>query len=180
MIKFALAGLWLCIAALGAAFYAAQEKPAVAETGEPAKPVVKLDTLKTEIISVPLVRNSAVQGYMLARLAFTIEAGKAAKLQVPPDLLLTDEVYTWAYGHPPFDLKAPKPVDVEAFRAGVRESVNKRVGEELLHDVLIEQIDFLSKDEIRDNAIRRRTSKPKTDDAESGGGHKVASPDAHF
>ncbi|MBE7184376.1 MAG: hypothetical protein INR68_08235 [Methylobacterium mesophilicum] len=179
MIKFALAGLWLCIAALGAAFYAAQEKPATAQNGDSSKPVVKLDTLKTEIISVPLVRNSAVQGYMLARLSFTLEAGKAAKLPVAPDLLVTDEVYTWAYGHPPFDLTAPKPVDLDAFRAGIRESVNKRVGEALLQDVLIEQIDFLSKDEIRDNAIRRRTAKPKTEGGAEGG-NKVASPSAHF
>jgi len=39
--------------------------------------------------------------------------------------------------------------------------VNKRVGKDLIHDVLIEQIDFLTKAEIRDNTIRRRTGTPE-------------------
>ena len=47
-------------------------------------------------------------------------------------------------------------IDLDAFRKTIRDTVNARVGVELVHDVLIDQVNFLSKDEIRDNAIRRR------------------------
>ena len=66
-----------------------------------------------------------------------------------------------------------KAVDLDAFRNGIREHVNKRVGEDVLHDVLIEQIDFLSKQDIRDNAIRRKAAKPK-----AAAEKKAASPDS--
>ncbi len=40
--------------------------------------------------------------------------------------------------------------------SSIRDTVNARVGEQLIHEVLIDQINFLSKDEIRNNTIRRR------------------------
>ncbi len=47
---------------------------------------------------------------------------------------------------------------MDAFRNGLRVSVNARVGETLMHEVLVEQVDYLSKQEIRDNAMRRRAA----------------------
>ena len=42
--------------------------------------------------------------------------------------------------------------------AAIRDTVNKRVGATLVHEVLIDQVNFLSKDEIRDNWLRRKKS----------------------
>ena len=53
-------------------------------------------------------------------------------------------------------------LDLDTFRANIREAVNAHVGEKLIHDVMIEQIEFMSKDEIRDNALRRRSTAMKT------------------
>jgi hypothetical protein len=75
-----------------------------------------------------------------------------------------DEVYTYLYANPEIDFADYAKLDLGKLRSGIREAVNKRVGKNLVHDVLIEQIDFLTKAEIRDNTIRRRTSpfeKPK-------------------
>jgi hypothetical protein len=47
-------------------------------------------------------------------------------------------------------------MDIDAFRKNIRDSINARVGMEMVHDVLVDQINFLSKVEIRDNAIKRR------------------------
>ena len=44
---------------------------------------------------------------------------------------------------------------MDGFRNGLRDSVNARVGEELMHEVLVEQVDYLSKQEIRDNLRER-------------------------
>ena len=49
-------------------------------------------------------------------------------------------------------------IDLDAFRAAIRDTVNKRVGATLVHEVLIDQVNFLSKDEIRDNWLRRKKS----------------------
>ncbi len=175
MIKLVVAGLWLCVATLGAAFYAAQPHGGSdAAQAAPSSPLMGgLDYVKTEIISVPVVREAAIQGYLLTRLVYTVDPAELRKLSVPAEALLTDEVYTYVYGHPQFDFTREKAIDVDAFRGGVRDSVNARVGESLVHEVMIEQIDFLSKNDIRDNAIRRRS-------APAGRGNKLASPNSHF
>jgi hypothetical protein len=78
-------------------------------------------------------------------------------LSLPAEALLVDEVYTYLYANPEIDFADYAKLDLEKLRTGIRDAVNKRVGKNLVHDVLIEQIDFLSKAEIRDNTIRRRT-----------------------
>jgi hypothetical protein len=79
-----------------------------------------------------------------------------AKLSVPADALIVDQVYSYIYGNPDLDFINHETLDLDAFRAGIRKKINEKVGEELIHEVLVEQVDFLSKEEIRDNTIRRK------------------------
>ena len=125
--------------------------------GPPPPPLLGgLDYVKTDIISVPVMRDGRIDGYFLTRLVYTVEPKELAKLSVPAEALITDEVYSYVYGNPELDFANHETLDLDVFRAGVRDSINKRVGEDLIHEVLIEQVDFLSKEEIRDNTIRRK------------------------
>lgn len=156
MIKFLAAAIWICIATVGAVFFSfqsASEKGA----GEPPKPMLGgLDYVKTDIISVPLIRGASVEGYFLTNLVYTVEPAQIKKLSIPADALIVDEVYSYLYKNPQIDFTNTNGLDVDAFRKNIRDTINARVGEELVHEVLIDQINFLSKDEIRTNAIRRR------------------------
>ena len=49
--------------------------------------------------------------------------------------------------------------EIEGFKTLIRDSLNERVGEELFHDVIVEQIDFLSKEDIRSNVQQGRSLK---------------------
>jgi hypothetical protein len=162
MIKFIAAAIWICIATVGAVFYSFQ---AAGERGadEPPKPMLGgLDYVKTDIISVPLIRNSAVEGYLLTKLVYTVEPEELKKLSIPAEALITDQVYSYLYMNPQIDFTKDSTLDVDAFRKNIRDSINARVGEELVHEVLIDQVDFLSKDEIRNNAIRRKKGAGET------------------
>jgi hypothetical protein len=163
MIKFIAAAIWICIATVGAVFYSFQAAGARG-VGEPPKPMLGgLDFVKTDIISVPLVRNSAVEGYFLTKLVYTVDPVQIAKLSIPAEALITDQVYSYLYTNPQIDFtKEHAALDVDAFRKNIRDSINKRVGEELVHEVLIDQVNFLSKDEIRNNAIRRKKGAGET------------------
>lgn len=156
MIKFIAAALWIVVVTLGAVFYsfqAAANRPPVAA----ASPLLGgLDYVKTDVISVPFIKGDRIQGYFLARLVYTVEPKQVAKLSVPLDALLIDQVYTYLYGNPQIDFAKRDTIDIDAFRNGIRDSVNTRIGDKLLHDVLVEQIDFLTPDDIRDNAARQR------------------------
>lgn len=158
MIKFIAAVLWIVVVTLGAVFYsfqAAANRPPVAA----ASPLLGgVDYVKTDVISVPFVKGERIRGYFLARLIYTVEPKQAAKMSVPLDALIIDQVYTYLYGNPQIDFAELDTLDLDAFRNGIRDSINARVGDKLVHEVLVEQIDFLTPDDIRDNAARQRKS----------------------
>ncbi|MGE0500383.1 MAG: hypothetical protein AB7I79_01875 [Rhizobiaceae bacterium] len=157
MVKFLIAGLWACGVTVGAVMYSFNAGSGGDGSQEPPPPMLGgLDYVKTEIISVPVLRNNEIGGYFLGRFVYTAEQGKLAKLSVPADVLIVDHVYSYLYGNPMIDFTQIKSVDLDAMRAGLRESINKRIGDDVIQDILVEQVDFLTKTEIRDNTLRRR------------------------
>lgn len=158
MIKFIVAALWICAATVGAVFYSFQAAGARGD-GEPPKPLLGgLDYVKTDVISVPLIRDSRINGYFLTKLVYTVEPDKMAKLSVPAEALITDQVYSYLYGNPQIDFTKEATIDLNAFRKNIRDTINARIGADLVNEVLIDQVDYLTKDDIRDNALRRRAN----------------------
>lgn len=159
MIKFVFAAVWIAAAALGSVYYSFNQ--AKEHSGTPSEPSLfgGLDYVKTGIVSVPLFSNGRVYGYFLARLVFTVQPDNLKALSLPIEALLVDQVYDYLYANPDIDYHDKETVDLKRIKEGIRDSVNARVGRPLIHDVLIEQVDFLSKTDIRDNTIRRRTSR---------------------
>jgi hypothetical protein len=164
MIKFVVAALWLVAVTLGTVIFSfSMSGPKTDKTPQPAF-FGGLDYVKTDIISVPLMKDNEVYGYFLTRLVYTVEPAVMKTLSLPAEALLVDEVYTYLYANPEIDFADYAKLDLDKLRTGIREAVNKRVGKKLVHDVLVEQIDFLSKAEIRDNTIRRRTGTSQRSD----------------
>ncbi|TGS11076.1 hypothetical protein EN830_34795, partial [Mesorhizobium sp. M1C.F.Ca.ET.187.01.1.1] len=100
MIKVIAIAVWICAATLGAVFYSFQ---AAGErgVGEKPKPMLGgLDYVKTDVISVPLIHDSKIDGYFLAKLVYTVEPEQIKKLSIPAEALITDEVYSYLYAHP--------------------------------------------------------------------------------
>lgn len=161
MIKFVVAAFWIVAVAIGSVYYSfgvAQNRPV-----EAAAPgfLGGLDYVKTEVISVPIVRSGQVSGYFLARLVYTIETEQAKKLVIPAEAVITDEVYSYLYANPQIDFQKRGSIDIDAIRNGILKSVNDRIGAPLIHDVLVEQLDYLTKEEIRANSFRAIASEQR-------------------
>lgn len=164
MIKFIAAAMWICAATLGAAVFSFQTSQAPSDAGKAeVKPLLGgLDYVKTDVIAVPVVREASVIGYFLTKLVYTVDPAIMGKLSIPAESLIVDQVYSYLYGSPEVDFTKTTALDLNAFRGHIRDAINTRIGETLVHDVMVEQIEFMSKDEIRDNALRRRVSDMKT------------------
>jgi len=175
MVKFIIAALWIVGVTVGSIFFAfssTAEKPV--EQAKPTPYFGGLDYVKTDVISVPVVRQGQVAGYFIARFIYTADPSKLAKMTVPMDAIVTDEVFTYVYSHPLMNFERGDQIDVVSFRNGLRDSLNKRIGEEFVHEVLMEQVDYLSKQEIRDNAVKRRAppkAKPLPEPPKKDNGH---------
>lgn len=174
MIKFVGAAVWICIATLVAVYFSFQMSGPKPENPEnEGAPKISVETVKTDVMSVPLIRDGLVGGYFLARLVFTVDSKELKKLTVPPEAIITDEVYSYIYSDPNLDFTKVASLDLDAFRSGMRDSINKKLQQELVRDVLIEQIDYLTKDDIRDAALKRHAPLKAEPAKPTGEGHEA-------
>lgn len=155
MIRFIVAALWISVATTGALLFAFQSsQPEETAEGAEATPFKGLDYVKTGIISVPVFDKGRVHGYFLARLVYVAEGKRLAALKLPAEALLSDHVYGHLFANPEIDFTRRDKFDVDTFREAVRTGVNQRLGEELIREILVEQIDYLPKDEAGSSSVR--------------------------
>ncbi|KQT66096.1 MULTISPECIES: hypothetical protein [unclassified Aureimonas] len=150
MIKIIAIGIWVCIATLGSSYaVATMQNSAAAEEGKPPPSYfVGLDYKKTEAITVPIISGDMVRGYVLATFVYTIDGETAAGLAVPPDPFILDEAYRAVYAASDFDFQHPERYDLAALTKSIKTAVNGRYKKDVIDDVLIDQFDFLPKDQL--------------------------------
>ncbi|MBB3996381.1 hypothetical protein [Aureimonas pseudogalii] len=149
MIKILGIGIWVCVVALGTS-YAVATMRSSETTAAPkeADYFEGLDYRKTDGIAVPLIAENAIQGYVLARFVYTIDGETAAKLAVPPDPIILDEAFRAVYSVSGFDFRNPERYDLQALLGSIKESVNKRYGQKVVEDVMVDQFDFMPKNQL--------------------------------
>lgn len=149
MIKLVLSGIWICALSLGSVYFSMQM--ATSKTGDkaPAPFFGGLDYVRGDLVSIPVISGGTVRGYFLTRLVYTVDPAKLSGLSVPPRDLITDELYTLLVGNRVIDFPKMDNFNLDAFREEIKNALNKRVGADVFHDVMVDQIDFLSKSDIR-------------------------------
>lgn len=151
MIKLLITGVWISVVALASVYFSVQ----MANKPEDEEPVPALfgglETIRGDVTSIPVISGGRVTGYFLTRLSYTIDPSKAALMTIPVKDLVTDALYTSLVGDNLIDFPNMKRFDLEGFKAHIRDSINERLGDKVFHDVLVEQIDYLSKEDIRSN-----------------------------
>lgn len=148
MIKVIMAGVWVCVITLAAVYFSVQMATTPPVDENEAKKAA-LEVVKGEAITVPVLREGKVEGYFISRISFMMEKEKIKGVTLPMTEYMTDELFTLLVGNPMIDISNPKGFKLEEFRKMVKEDLNKRLGEEYISEVLVEQLDYLSKEDIR-------------------------------
>ena len=138
-------GLWVLIVALGTSYAVASLESAPKGAADAAKPVLTLE--KTRVINVPMIAGGAVRGFIVAQFGYTVEAAKAKALPVSPDAFLLDEAFRAIYTDDKLDFLHLDKYDIAGFTGRLVAATNKRLGADIVHDVLIQDFTFISKEE---------------------------------
>lgn len=154
MVKLLLTGLWVCIVTLGAVYFSVQMSAAPAPVDEEARRKELLELVRGESITIPVISEGAISGYFLSRVSFMMDKEKIKGVKLPMTELTTDELFTLLIGNKMVDLSEPGAFELEKFRSTIKDDLNKRLGDGLVAEVLVEQLDYLSKEDIRNNASR--------------------------
>jgi hypothetical protein len=161
MIKLVLTGVWVCAITLAAVYFSVSMATAPAPVAADEKKSA-LELVKGETITIPIIGNGAVTGYFLGRMSFMINKEMVAGMTLPLTEITTDELFTLLIGNKMIDVTNIKAFDPQGFRDIVKKDMNKRLGGEYVADVLLEQLDYLSKDEAKADAAgaQKKTGTP--------------------
>ncbi|MCA1969286.1 MAG: flagellar basal body-associated FliL family protein [Rhizobium sp.] len=158
MVKILAAGLWVCLVTLGAVYFSVHMATAPAEVSEEDARKAKLELVRGEAITIPMIADGSVRGYFLGRISFMMDKEKIKGVELPLTELMTDELFTLLIGNRMVDISNMAAFDVAAFREKIKTDINAHLGEGFVEEVLIEQLDYMSKDDVR--ATGEGTAKP--------------------
>jgi hypothetical protein len=159
MLKLVLTGVWVAVVTLGAVYASIQMSKPVDPAEEAAKQKAVQELVRGEMITFPVITNGAVEGYFLTKTSYIVDKTKMADVTLPIPALLTDEMFTALVGDRVIRVKENRGLDLKAFRARIKNALNARLGTDAVVDVIIEQVDYLSKEDIRKSQEQKTSLK---------------------
>ncbi len=148
MIKNVMAGFWVCAVTLASCYAAITwmvGKAPVEDKGS----YEGLQYKKLPALNIPVIADGAVQGYVIANLVFTADAKTLREISIPPEAFIQDEVFRYVYADETLDFKKLSRYNVNGMIGAVRDKINKRLGAEIVKEILVENFNFVDKSAIR-------------------------------
>jgi hypothetical protein len=148
MIKIIASCLWICLVTASAGYAAAMWKFQHTDNAGAAAGAEKVEYKKTRPLNVPIIAKGSVAGYVVAQFGYTVVADNAEKLSVPPEAFLLDEAFQTLYSDSKLDFHHLEKYDVTGLTKTLVEKVNRRLNKDVLKDVLVEELNFVAKEDI--------------------------------
>lgn len=155
MIKAVLLGLWVCAVALGASYGMMVLTKPETKVEQKASYFGGLDYVKTELTGIPVIRSGSVQGYVLAQFVFTAEQKTLQSLSVKPELFLVDAAFRKLYADEDVDYRKLKKQNIDELTNSLKTEVNRRYGKPVVRDILVERLDYMPIDAVRNGRAGR-------------------------
>jgi hypothetical protein len=155
VIKTLFVGLWVCAVALGSTYLAAHMAVSAGHQAEAnAETDGEVEYVKPDALSVPVIRDGKVQGYVVAQVSFAILKSKAERADTSPYLI--DAAFRAFYEGAPSDFTKLKPQDLTAIATKAKTYANERLGESSVKDVLIGDLNYVARGEVRTNWVKKQ------------------------
>jgi hypothetical protein len=122
-------------------------KAGQAEATQTNAPFKDLEHKKTEPINVPMIADGNIEGYIVAQFTYLVDAKSLGQLSVPPDVFITDETFRTLYSDQ-LDFNHLEKYDVAALTKGLVEKVNRRLGGDIIKEMLVDEFNYVTRREI--------------------------------
>ncbi|MGD9477965.1 hypothetical protein [Shinella sp. G-2] len=177
MIKIIGTGVWVLAITLASVYFSLKMASAPKVDTAAAEREAAMEFVSGYTTTVPVIGEGGVNGYLLTKLAYKANKELAAKQVVPVPQVITDELYTLLVGKKMIDVANAGSFDLEAFRGIIKEGLNRRFGAEVIDEVYVEQIDYLTTASVEEPPQKKGVTLLKGDvpvveqPAEKSGGH---------
>lgn len=152
MLRLVAVGLWVILVTAGATFasvYLGAGKSG--DTQEKADSGV--EELTSEMISIPVMRDGDITGYLIFQLSFAADREILEAKKLDPMPFMKDAAFRVAFASTDLDFRYLKKDDLDRLTADIAKEANASVGAELVRRVLLQQFNFVKKEDIRTNWI---------------------------
>lgn len=149
MIRTLLVGLWCGVVALASTYGGAYWQEHRASTPAASEAPVKTELKKVKPISVPVISNGALKGYVSVEFMFVMEAGEGhGGGGLDPEGFLMDEAFRLIYSDTRIDFAKLEKMDIDSLTKQITANVNARLGANRIKETLVKNLTFVPKDEI--------------------------------
>jgi hypothetical protein len=152
MLKLVLIGIWTVLVTAGST-YAASFFGLVGQAGDSQLPDQGLDKYTSDLMSVPIIRGGDVEGYLIIELAFMADKALVEEKKIDPQPFMKDAAFQEIFTAETFDVRRLKKPDVENLAKAIAAEANRQLGAEIVKDVLLQQVNYVRREDIRTNWI---------------------------
>jgi len=151
VIKFIIMGIWVLLVTLGGLFVGRtmSSDPQIEPVNIEIDAHDKREQATTDMISVPVMVEGTVKGYLLVQLSFIIDEKITSQLDVPLAPFVNDAVFAEFFGAYT-DVHQIEKIRFEPSRKRIIDHVNQRFGTEIVKDLLVQQFNFITTTKLRE------------------------------
>lgn len=148
MTRFLIVGLAAIAAVLGGA-YAATVYETTKQSASETIAVEPVEIMKLEPISVPVIRQGVVEGYVIARVAVTAASSEVKKSRADFMLYAGAASFRAVYEEEALDFTALKLVQLASLSERITKLANAEIGRPSIKKTVIETLNFVKRSEVR-------------------------------
>jgi hypothetical protein len=153
MLKLVGIGVWVILVTAGATYGSVYLANSESEKPPTEEPDLGVEELKSEMTSVPVMRDGDIIGYLILQLSFAADRRLLGERKLDPLPFMMDAAFRVVYASTEMDFRRLRGKDLDELTAAIAREANARIGSDMVRHVLLQQLNFVKKDDIRTNWI---------------------------
>jgi len=152
MLRLVAIGLWVILVTSGATITSAYLAGNSSGRADPKKDT-GLEDMSTDMMSVPVIRGGEVVGYLIMQLSFAVDRSGLEGRKVEPMPFMQDAAFRTIFSNSDVDFRRLRSGDLDRLTDAIAKEANVRLGADLVRHVLLQQVNYVRKEDIRTNWI---------------------------
>lgn len=155
MLKMIFAGVWAVGLMTGSTYFFANFMNASTSESEQVVDSSKLTDISINTMSIAMIRNNNIVGYLMLSPVIVVDKSMVDDLSVPIQYYARDVIINTVHKNENIDIYRLDKFDYEELQSKVVANINASIGKKMVQKVLIQSIDFITKEDVRDLQLRR-------------------------
>lgn len=152
MLKLVLVGVWVILVTAGATF-GSVALGFGGRTNDDPREDIGVETVTSELTSVPIIRGGDVAGYVILQLSFGADKAALEAQKVDPMPYIKDSTFRVIFTSTDMDFRRLKAGDLDMLTDRIVKEANRKLGDSVIRHVLFQQLNYVRKEDIRTNWI---------------------------